>query len=150
MMASTQAELWRGCGADGEDYRRACEVNDWLGVLTVGAAQALVIGADPTPLAELQVENRLFLARWLYGPSDEVVERHLLQAGTLDFPQNSVKVGFGSRTVMLFDAAIRGAKLEVEDALHLKLPGSICAFRTVEWEPDSETSLVLHTVEAAR
>ncbi|WP_086830229.1 Imm21 family immunity protein [Streptomyces sp. NRRL B-24572] len=65
---------WGGCtdhgsvlgDADGrDDYDRACEVEDWAGVITVGAgpANALVLADEPATTCFLP-EKRLFV-RWL-------------------------------------------------------------------------------------
>ncbi|MGW5478473.1 Imm21 family immunity protein [Streptomyces sp. NPDC004008] len=70
---------WSGCTDDGsvlgdadgrDDYDRACEVEDWAGVITVGAgpATALVLADEPATTCFLP-EKRLFV-RWLAADSE--------------------------------------------------------------------------------
>ena len=49
--ASTAQFRWNQPDDPPSDYDRACDVNDYVGILNVGAHQAIVLGQDPLPTA---------------------------------------------------------------------------------------------------
>src|SRR5262245_25391113 len=61
------------CNPEGPatDYDRACSVAGWLGVIPVGAGQALVLSGDDTQAAYYRTaDGQHYLLRWLYAPSE--------------------------------------------------------------------------------
>jgi hypothetical protein len=127
------------------DYDRACEVNEWLGVLAVASGEGLVLGGEPLPTAWLPVAHGTggLLVRWQYAESDSAAARWL-SAVPPELPWRwSVRFAFDAGPLMLFDAAEAGL-----DPLgsRLELPLTIGRYdiHTVQWQPDSVTSLLLH------
>ncbi len=146
LMARDLVPRWRGC--DG-DYERACEIEGWLGVLEVEGGQALVLNDDPMETAALATKDSLLMVRWCYAQSEDAVLRHLERANEVDFPVPDLTVDFGSRSVVLIDASASGSDLQGEKVLRLELPAAKCEVRTLDWEPDDATNLILHSLVPA-
>ncbi len=144
LLASNQLLHWNGI--DG-DYDRACAVDGWIGVLSVGAGQALVLNDEPLSTTQWLVAGRQLLVCCGYARDELSVAQHLERAGTLDFPHPSTVVDFGHRSVVLFDAVVTGSELDDEEVLRMKLPNQRCEVRTLDWKPDEETWLILHSLE---
>jgi hypothetical protein len=70
------------------DYDLACDVEDYLGVVAAGKGHALVLGGEPAPSAWVEVEDRLFVLRWIAGGSENDVVAAMLM--TLSTPQPSI------------------------------------------------------------
>src|SRR5689334_17973405 len=75
------AQSWRGIeavpGDPVTDYDRACDVDDYLGVLEVGPGRGLVLGDEPMRTAFVPSADGGILVRWGYAPSEDAVLRVL-------------------------------------------------------------------------
>ncbi|WP_069463451.1 Imm21 family immunity protein [Actinacidiphila rubida] len=114
-------ERWGGCTMDSlildgsrrDDYARACEVEEYAGVIPVGEASALVLGQEPATTCYVP-EHRVFV-RWLAADS----EAELFEAveAVLAGPDTAWEDG-GTWTTdgdaVLMDSAEAGADLGVE------------------------------------
>ncbi|WP_157369050.1 Imm21 family immunity protein [Zavarzinella formosa] len=52
------------------DYDRACDVNDWMGVIRVGRGRGVVLGDVPLLAACHEWQGRHYILRWDYAPSE--------------------------------------------------------------------------------
>lgn len=79
VIPESSVSAWGGCTEDGsilgdadgrDDYDRACEVEDWAGVIAVGAgaATALVLADEPAKTCFLP--EKLLFVRWLAADSE--------------------------------------------------------------------------------
>ncbi|MGI5490200.1 Imm21 family immunity protein [Microtetraspora malaysiensis] len=106
------------------DYGRACAVEGYIGLVTVGAQQALVLGDEPAMTTYLTTE-RLFL-RWAaaYSEAELVSAGRRALAGQLDWDDDEDLNWEVREQVVLFDSAISGADLESDERLIIDLePG---------------------------
>ncbi|MEU9197905.1 Imm21 family immunity protein [Streptomyces hundungensis] len=114
---------WGGYTEDGiilggtdvpDDYDRACDVENWAGVIDVGTeASGLVLGDEPATTCYLS-EQYVFV-RWLAADSDaDLVEaaRAVLNVPATDWENCGVWETDGS--AILLDSAVAGADLAVE------------------------------------
>lgn len=139
----SQLPHWGGAlNDDGspDDYSRACAIEGYIGLVAVGARQALVLGDEPATTTYLP-EDRLFL-RWSAADSEtELVtaarrlvhtaawEEHL--AWTVDGP------------VALFDSASPGATPEPGNHLIIDLPPSRYQVKATHMEtPRTQMTLI--------
>lgn len=114
-------DRWGGCTEDGlilggtqrDDYDRACEVEEYAGVISLGDASALVLGQEPATTCYVPGE-RIFV-RWLAADSDaelfETVEAVLADPATA-WEECGFWVTDGDAVLM--DSAEAGADLGVE------------------------------------
>jgi hypothetical protein len=64
-------------GGPATDYDRACSIGGWIGVISVGRGQALVLTNTDTPAAYLRTRRgEHFLLRWVYGDSETELLDH--------------------------------------------------------------------------
>lgn len=110
---------WEGCTAGGsvngdgwDDYDRACEVDDPVGVIAVGAGTALVLADEPATTCFLP--ERLLFVRWLAADTEddlfEAAEAVLLDP---DAVWEDCGVWVTDGPAVLMDSADAGADLGV-------------------------------------
>ncbi len=151
LIAVPKSELnnWAGVG-DNEgpvetwgDYGRACAVEGYIGLVTVGAQQALVLGDEPAMTTYLTGE-RLFV-RWAaaYSEADLVAAAKRALADQPDWDHDEDLNWEVQESVVLFDSAIPGAELELDDRLIIDLkPGQYRVRATYAEDEDSWMILV--------
>ncbi|MEU9367149.1 Imm21 family immunity protein [Streptomyces avermitilis] len=116
-------DQWGGCTEDGiivggtdvpDDYDRACDVENWAGVIDVGTeASGLVLADEPATTCYLSEQN--VFVRWLAADSDaELLEaaRAILDDPATDWEDCGVWETDGS--AVLLDSAVAGADLVAE------------------------------------
>ncbi|MEV6139000.1 Imm21 family immunity protein [Nocardia sp. NPDC051990] len=106
------------------DYGRACSVEGYIGLVTIGSQLALVLGDEPARTTYLPAE-RTFL-RWAAADSEEelvAAARQALQEH-ITWDQDEDLVWEIREPVMLFDSAWPGAEIELDNQLRIALgPG---------------------------
>ncbi|WP_431904789.1 Imm21 family immunity protein [Nonomuraea sp. bgisy101] len=106
------------------DYGRACAVEGYIGTVTVGAQQALVLGDEPAMTTYLPTE-RLFL-RWAaaYSEAELVTAARQALVAEPDWDDDEDLKWEVREAVVLFDSAIPGAELQPDDRIIIDLePG---------------------------
>jgi len=74
------AAVWRGIkgssvGDTQSDYDRACSVSDYLGKVTCGVGEVLILGDEPLRSAFFQTDDHILtIARWWACESEEEAE----------------------------------------------------------------------------
>ncbi|MDT5268358.1 MAG: hypothetical protein QOH49_544 [Acidobacteriota bacterium] len=131
------------------DYERACDVDDYLGLVEVGSGRALVLGDEPmqTTWCPSPEGSGVVLLRWQWADSEAAV---IDAAG--DMPEESWEsTGLifqtSGRDLVLFDSAYPGD--EPGERLTIQLARGQYGIDTAHYRPDAETSLVLHRLVGA-
>ena len=132
---------WQGSGP-ASDYDRACDVQDYVGVIPVGAGSALVLGDEPLPTRWISTPDGGLLARWIFAESDAAAEQALtrIPAELSWEPVGAFVVR--SSPLRLIDSADGGSDLILPSARIEMQPGTYA----VTWSRfafDSETALLL-------
>ncbi|MCO5978619.1 Imm21 family immunity protein [Ideonella oryzae] len=128
------------------DYKRACAVSDYLGKVSVGDRDALVLGDMPletliwTPLGELPRIVRVY-----YGDPGVDVASLLEKTikSTPDDPDEMLPVEFKSSLILVFDAACLGSDASI-DRLSFEVPVGRYIAMTKHFQPDNRTSVLVH------
>jgi hypothetical protein len=55
------------------DYDRACDVDDYLGVIAVGNSNGIVLGDEPLMTTWLPLKDSGLLVRWVYADNEEAL-----------------------------------------------------------------------------
>lgn len=124
VVPESSVTAWGGCTEDGsvlgdadgrDDYDRACEVEDWAGVIAVGvgAATALVLADEPAKTCFLP--EKLLFVRWLAADSE--AELFAAAEAVLADPDTAWEDGglwVTDGPAVLMDSAEAGADLGVE------------------------------------
>ncbi|NUS59873.1 MAG: hypothetical protein HOQ01_02895 [Lysobacter sp.] len=148
MVASgSVAPAWSGTRpskrpAEASDYRRACAIRDDVGTVSIGVADALILGDEPDSTTVIASEGDIFLVRRRCADSEDALRSKLHPALTcLPFMH-----ACSFRTVpgdhFLFDSAYPWD--EVEEAIKLWLPASIYSVATAHFAPDTSLSVLVH------
>ncbi|NYZ69798.1 hypothetical protein H0A36_27685 [Endozoicomonas sp. SM1973] len=135
--------LFSWSGYDGDDYERVCGEEDYIGLLSVNGRQALVLGDEPCQTAIFMSGwDSLILVRWQWAEDEESVFKHLKSITPQSFENGDVLdyLTTGGE-FLLFDAALPGHEAEGFDFNLAK--GKYC-IKTICYEPDAETALILH------
>ena len=139
---------WTGCfSADDSDYDRACAVDDYAGVIRAGEGSALVLGDEPcqaTFWSRPPVEH--LIVRWQCADSEGAVESCLKRMDKIVFDgAQTIDLFVESEKLILFDATLSGNdEIPEIERLEIDLRPGRYHIRTVVWQPDDQTSLILH------
>jgi hypothetical protein len=126
------------------DYDRACDVEDYLGLINVGEGKAVVLGGDemPTTWLALTENQEGFLIRWFYGESEfDVVGAAKSLSDELGKDEDFEFV-VGNSDLILF-AAAESADDKVYHRLKFNLANGNYKISTIEYE-NEQTSIVCH------
>ncbi|MBG6063789.1 Imm21 family immunity protein [Micromonospora ureilytica] len=135
---------WTGASMDDGDswgdYDRACQVDGYIGVLDVGADQALVLADEPASTTYLP-DRRIFV-RWIYANSEAEVVRLVPRALKIaDWKDAGTWTTSGP--AQLFDSGYTGDGLEHTTHLTVDVAAGTYLIRTASVQPDRRTALVL-------
>ncbi|MEW2429213.1 Imm21 family immunity protein [Micromonospora sp. NPDC047644] len=148
VVPTTALGEWKGASdGDGswDDYDRACRIDGYVGVLEVGADQALVLADEPASTTYLP-DRRIFV-RWLYADSEAEVVRLVPRALEIADWQDA-GTWTTSGPAELFDSGYTGDGLKHTTHLAVDLARGTYLIRTAVVQPDRSTALVLvHLVE---
>lgn len=159
-MEQTALPGWSGAG---EDYERACTIDDVVGVISVGdAAHALVMGDEPAGTTFIPALG--VFVRWLYGEDEtDIVATVEASLPTAEWEGTTI-FDIGVPLVM-FDASCPGADVVIEETgspdqqpaeyvrtengLKVAMPSGRYVVESADVEPDQSTSLRLHRLRPA-
>lgn len=126
------------------DYDKACDVEDWLGLIDVGEGKALVLGDEPNSTTWLDLkEDEGMLVRWIYADSEkDAIESAKSVANNLGKDENIEFVVENTNLVLL--AACESWSDEIYPRLKISLP--ICKYiiSTKEFK-DAQTWVICHS-----
>ena len=138
--------------AEETDYGRACEIQDYLGVVDIGSDFALVFGDEPMlSTVQYTTDKKIIVARWVYADSEKFVDQILqaLDTAKIDNWQLSLTFEFLSDKQYLFDAAsnFRMIENDTENYLTVNIAQGRYTIWTSVYEPDDKTRLLIHKFE---
>jgi hypothetical protein len=135
---------WSDSDLSATDYDRACDIDDYVGVLEVGAGRAVVLGDIAMPTTWIPSSGGGILVRWLYAESDSSALRALSKVSEELWQDTGHTFHVPSGPLCLFDSALVGRDLNDDQVLHIHISPGIYRVDTVEFRPDENTFLVLH------
>lgn len=152
---------WDGADSPACDYDRACDVDDYLALLDIGAGQGLVLGGEPmgtawspTTSADSLTNSGGILIRWVYANSVADVIEAVERVPEAAWADDGLALMVGQAPLYLMDSGSPGGELGAfeklgihEDHLKIHLPAGRYALATAIVEPDAHTSLVLHRLK---
>jgi hypothetical protein len=125
------------------DYDRACSIEDYVGLIAVGTGEALVLGDEPMQTSWLTLSDRNgILIRWQWAADEESVRNTLNEITEAAWQPTDVLFQSKTDELLLFDAASPGD--EIESSLVINLSAGEYSVDTAFWQPNDETSLILH------
>jgi hypothetical protein len=136
-------------GIDTSDYERACSIRDYLGLLSVGQGQALVLGEEPMPTAWRPFINEQggMIIRWQWANDDNDVIESINKLQQPIWENTGIILSVSSDPLMLFDAACPGQDADCNKTgckLSINLTQGKYSIETAHYRPDENTALILH------
>ncbi len=144
-----------GSAADSNatDYDRACEVSTYIGKIQIGDRSAMILGDMPMETAIWIPPLKLpSIVRVVYKDPDADIWAVLTKFGSLDSVAAVEKMPFQvvSGEMTLFDSACTASEISRATSLALRLPKNDYEVRTLAFEPDERTAVVVHEFAIAR
>ena len=126
------------------DYERACSVQDWVGVIPVGPADALVLADEPldTRWWSASEVGPVYLLRWIHGDTSESVLSTLSGLFQHQFKPTGVLFTNDAERVVLFDSAMPGTDILTPYSSIELAPGSY-RVEVGRFEPNPRTKLLV-------
>ena len=131
------------------DYERACQVEDYLGKITVNNHVALILGDMPLETSIWRRRYELpMIVRVIYGdPGVDVIKvLELGEAIVFNDSIEALEVEVKSESMIVFDSAYPGAEAR-KRSLSFDLPSGKYVVLTKQFLPDDRTSVLLHKFE---
>jgi hypothetical protein len=128
------------------DYDRACDVDDYVGVIDVGSGKAIVLGDEPLMTTWLPLTDGGLLVRWVYADSEDalLVAAHSLPNDAYEDSGLSFLVG-ASPLVLL--AACESSEDKIYPRIEFEIPPGRYRILTSQYEADAGTSLICHRLQ---
>jgi hypothetical protein len=131
-----------------DDYARACNVVDFLGLIALGDGNAMILGDMPLETTIWHAAEQLPMIIRVYYSDPDVNVINVLESGKeLDFstPLETSNIEVGSADLIVFDSADAGNDVEnFRSHLTFKIPPGPYMLITKQFEPNDKTSVLIH------
>jgi len=128
------------------DYDRACDINDYLGLLSVGTGFGLVLNDQPLRTCWFAISDSAgLLVRWDYADDENSVQDSLTKTPGDIWQPTEFSLEVKSGELVLFDSSHQGMEaMEACEFLSILLQPGLYSVDSSEYRPDERTSLLLH------
>lgn len=129
------------------DYDRACQVDDYVGMVEVGPGVGLVLGDEPMRTAFLPSNDGGILLRWGHAEGEDELWQAV--AGADDWSQTTHRLQVSQGTILIIDAASAGSERPPHEGggdpnwLEFTLPKGQYRVDYVDFRPNERTWLIL-------
>lgn len=151
------APLWRGISGNSSpltattekiatDYSRACEIEDYVGIVNVSDGNAIILGDMPLATAFwTDNSSKIFIVRAFYMDPDEDVATLLAQVNDKELGREieSIDYTVSNENMVIFDSALPGKRFQ-DEFISIVVPTGHYRILTFEFKPNPRTSLLLH------
>jgi hypothetical protein len=137
---------WRGVADAGDDYRAACAVTDYAGVIQRYGVDILVLNDEPLQTSCIARDGALLLVRWKYAPSESAIVAALEDVQQqLGSPCEETLLVCVERKHVLLDARSAGDRTTE----HVEVETGIGPHRveTHLWKPNPDLGLIVHVLK---
>ncbi len=132
---------------DEGDYRRACDVDGYIGLVDVGPAKALVLGDQPAITTFLPASD-LFV-RWIAASSEaEVLDVATEAVGSARWDEELTWDIDGP--VILFDSVVGHDDLATEEHLRIDIPPGCYTVRAAYIQTETVMTVVVRLTNGGR
>ncbi|RCS43244.1 hypothetical protein DTL42_18990 [Bremerella cremea] len=126
------------------DYDEACQILDFVGVISNGRDSALVLADEPHQTAIRVTSSGILLIRWIHAASESKVLDAIQEIGENSFVLDKY-LDIRSSEMVMFDSAIPGSSVNVDDWGRFSLSMGRNVIETVEYSGE-ETCIILHRI----
>lgn len=138
-----QARFRWNPGGPATDYDRACDVEDYLGLIRVDEAQALVLSDAPFATTWFPSSDGGVFIRWVYADSDAEVMDAFNRIPDEAYKDTELSLSVEDSTLVLFAACESGDE-QIYSRLQIQLPLGRYRIFTCEYEESERTSIICH------
>ena len=141
-------DKWRGVHVKDSrvlesDYDRACNIEDYVGLVSVGSDFGIVLGDEPLMTVWYSPEpNTGLIVRWVYAENEASVIASLANRQNVEWEKTELKVQLWDGELVLFDAACEG--IDLPDKIKIEISAGDYQIETCHYKPNAETYLLLH------
>jgi hypothetical protein len=143
-----QADLgaWGGIRSNGgvSDFARACDVDDYIGIIDLDEDRALVLGDDPFPTAFMPAPalGGGYFLRWLWGDDEEDAVSAVHRLRPEDWTAEDLVFDAGDGRLSLFDSVHPGES--APRRLDIRMGPGRYAVATANVQPHPNLCLMVH------
>lgn len=126
------------------DYDRACEIDDYIGIIDIDSGYGLVLGDDPCQTTWFQfpeIQNGL-LVRWIFAENAESNNINLPFEKCIFTPVFCQSVSCKLLNASITEDSCEGTN--VDEKLRIEMSKGWYEVETLLYEPNKQTSLILH------
>jgi hypothetical protein len=141
-------------GESSSDYARACDIDDYLGMLEVGPGRALILGDEPMQTAFIPSPEGGIAVRWMYAEDEDGVWRAVGAVPESVWEPTPHRIEVAQEGILVFDSAYPGDALPASSGdgatvpwIRIELSSGTYLVDTADYGPDSSTRLVLHRLQ---
>jgi hypothetical protein len=128
------------------DYDRACDLDDYAGLIDVGCGKALVLGDEPLMTTWLPLEDGGLLVRWVYADDEEVVIAAARRVPNDAYLDTGLTLSVGQSSLVLF-AASESGRDKIYPRIEFQLPSGSYRILTGEYAEDARTAIICHRLQ---
>jgi hypothetical protein len=141
-----EAQFRWNSGGPATDYDRACDVEDYIALIDVGAGKGMVLGGEESDATWLPLVDGGLLVRWVYGENDEgslaAVDRIPKDA----FEDSGLSFSVGESPLVLF-AACESSGDQIYPRIEFQIAPGCYQILTSHYEEIGRISLICHRLK---
>jgi hypothetical protein len=131
------------------DYARACSVQDWIGLISVGPSEGLILADEPLDTRWWRDPwGATYLLRWMYGDTPALVIQSLADLASAAFQRTGLVFRNASDRVVLFDSAMPGTDI-LTPYSSIGLPRGAYNLDLTHFEPSDTTKMIVVRITPA-
>jgi hypothetical protein len=128
------------------DYDRACDVDDYLGLIDVGYGKGLVLGQEPFMTTWLPQNDGGVLVRWVFAEDEEKVLTTASSIPNESYQDSGLSFVVGDSSLVLL-AACESSKDQIYPRLEFEVTRGQYRILTTHYDADENTSLLCHRLK---
>jgi hypothetical protein len=131
------------------DYDRACQVDDYVGMVEVGPGLGLVLGDQPLITTFFPSGNGGTLVRWGYAEGEDEVWQAVARAEEANWSQTEYRLQVSQGTLLIIDSTHEGSERPPHeggcnpDWMEFTLPSGQYRVEFADFRPNERTWLIL-------
>ena len=136
---------WRSDGP-ATDYDRACDVEDYIALIDVGAGKGMVLGGEELDATWVPLFDGGLLVRWVYGESDEESLTAIDRIPKDFFEDSDLSFSVGESPLVLFAACESGSD-QIYPRIEFQIAPGCYQILTSRYEEIDRISLICHRLK---
>lgn len=133
-------------GGPPTDYDRACDVDDYIGLIDVGGGKAIVLGDEPLMTTWLPLSDGGLLVRWVYADDEESLIATARRVPDDAYRDSGWTFSVDNSPLVLF-AACESSESRIYPRMEFHLPSGRYRILTSEYEEGGRSATICHRLQ---